>query len=193
MILPIVSFGHRILREPCREIAGPAPELAALIADMWETLYAADGCGLAAPQVDRSLNLFIVDTIELYERAEAEDRERLFVGDSGIRETFINARIVDCSAAEWSSSEGCLSIPTLAEKVSRPWSITIAYLDREFQPRERTFHGSTARTVQHEYDHTRGKLYIDHLTPLRRRVLSGKLARIAHGQVEAAYAMTFTE
>ncbi len=189
MILPIVPYGQSILRQKCKEIDRQYPNLDKLIDDMWETLYPADGTGLAAPQVNHSIKLFIVDSCEIYERMEPEERTEFFVGDNGIKETFINAKIIGYSDDLWIEYEGCLSIPTLSEEVERPWTITIEYWDRNFQKQKKTYSGTTARVIQHEYDHTEGKLYLDYVNPLRRKLLGGKLTKISNGQMKTKYRM----
>jgi peptide deformylase len=189
MILPVVAYGHSILRQKCIEISPDYPELAQLIDNMWETLYPADGSGLAAPQVNLPIKLFIVDSKEIFDRMKEEERVEYFEGDEGIQETFINAEIIEYSDEIWTEEEACLSIPEVAEDVKRPWSITIEYLNRDFQKQVKTFSGITARVVQHEFDHTRGKLYIDYVNPIKRKLLSGKMLRIAKGQVRTKYKM----
>jgi peptide deformylase len=191
MILPIFSYGHAILRLKCKTIARDYPELDNLIENMWTTLYSANGCGLAASQVNHTIRLFIVDSLETYEKLKPEDRDEFFEGDSGIRETFINAEIIEKSDRLWTEMEGCLSIPTLIEEVERPWSIKIDYFDSKFNKHTKTYHGTTARMIQHEYDHTEGKLYLDYLKPLTKRVLNGKLAKISKGQIQAKYSMKY--
>ncbi|HEY4786707.1 MAG TPA: peptide deformylase [Bacteroidales bacterium] len=193
MILPIISYGHSVLRLKGAEIDAGYPELENLITNMWETLEAADGSGLAAPQVNHAIRLFIVDSLGTWERMKTENRDDYFEGDTGIKETFINARITKYFDESWTESEGCLSIPTLSEDVERPWSITIQYMDRNFQKHITTFHGITARIIQHEYDHTEGKLYIDYLKPLTKRLLNGKLTKISKGQIAARYKMKFVK
>lgn len=189
MILPIISYGHNILRQKGREIDASYPELESLITSMWETMIGAKGCGLAAPQVNKAIRLFIVDSMGTYEGMDEEERNEFFEGDTGIRETFINGRILSYSDETWLEEEGCLSIPTLAEQVERPWSITIEYLDLNFQPQRKDFHGTTARMIQHEFDHTEGKLYLDYLKPITRRLLEGKLKKIAKGEIKGKYPM----
>jgi peptide deformylase len=189
MILPIVAYGRSILRQKCKEVDPGYPEIDQLITNMWETLYPADGSGLAAPQVNLPIRLFIVDSTEIYNHLEPEEKEELFDGDTGIKETFINARILQYSDEVWIDKEGCLSIPLLSEKVERSWSITIEYFDRGFQKQVKTFSGTTARVIQHEYDHTEGKLYLDYVNPIRRKVIATKLARIAKGLVKTKYLM----
>lgn len=189
MILPIVSYGNGILRKSCANLGHDYPGLNSLIASMWETLYAADGSGLAASQVNHPVNLFVVDSKETYERMKPEEKAEFFDGDQGIKEAFINARITEYSGKLWAEDEGCLSIPTLSEEVERTWTITIEYDTPDFQRQVKRFSGTTARVIQHEYDHTRGKLYIDYLNPLKKTLINGKLGKIARGQVKTAYAM----
>lgn len=190
MKLPILAYGHTMLREKCKEIDNSYPNLDTLIHNMWETLHGANGCGLAAPQVNLPIRLFLVDSKTTYEHMDDEERTTYFEpGDTGIVETFINARITERSAKTWTDAEGCLSIPKLAEDVERPWSITIEYVDTAFQPQKKTFHGATARMIQHEYDHTEGILYLDYLKPLKRKLLSGKLNKISKGTIKAKYPM----
>jgi len=189
MILPVIAFGHSVLRQKCKEIGPDYPGLDELIDNMWETLYPAEGSGLAAPQVNHPIKLFIVDSREIFIRMEEADQKEFFEGDEGIKETFINAEIIKFSDELWVENEGCLSIPDLSEDVKRPWSITIAYFDRDFQKHEKTFSGTTARVIQHEFDHTEGKLYIDHVNSLKRKLLNGKLTRISKGMVKTKYKM----
>jgi peptide deformylase len=189
MILPIVSYGKSILRQKCKDIDSSYPDLQKLIDDMWETLYPAGGTGLAAPQVNHAIKLFIVDSKEMFNKMDAEDQAEFFEGDQGIQETFINAKIIDESEEYWTEQEGCLSIPTLAEDVDRPWTITIEYFDRDFQKHTKTYSGTTARVIQHEYDHTQGKLYLDYVNPLKRQLLKGKLLKISKGEIKGKYPM----
>lgn len=194
MQLPILSYGHPILRDRCPTITAHYPQLQQLIDNMWETMQGARGCGLAASQVNVPAQLFVVDSKSTYEHMNDEDREQYFVPeDTGIMETFINASIVDASEETWIDEEGCLSIPTLAERVERPWSITIEYYDRNFQHHTNTFYGATARMIQHEYDHTQGILYLDYVKPLTRKLLAGKLDKISKGKIQAKYPMKFAK
>ncbi|TKG94215.1 peptide deformylase [Puteibacter caeruleilacunae] len=190
MILPIVPYGNTTLRQQCSNITSFDDQLNNLIDDMWHTMNKANGCGLAAPQVNKPINLFIVDTIASYQMLDNQSREELFATqDTGIEETFINARIIDRSGNSWSELEGCLSIPGLSQQVKRPWSITIEYYNRNNIRQVKTFEGYTARVIQHEYDHLEGKLYIDHLSRLSHKLLHRKLKRIVNRQVVTDYPM----
>jgi peptide deformylase len=194
MQMPILAYGHDILRKQCDEIDSSYPELDKLIDNMWETMYGANGCGLAAPQVNVPIRLFLVDSKSTYDKMDEDVREDYFVPeDTGIVETFINANIVDESDEAWIDEEGCLSIPALAERVKRPWSISIEYFNRQFEKQTKTFYGTTARMIQHEHDHTEGVLYLDYLKPLTRKLLQGKLEKISKGQVKAKYPMQFVK
>ncbi|MEN7551080.1 peptide deformylase [Rapidithrix thailandica] len=192
MKLPIYSYGHEVLRAKCEEVTQDFPEFDALVEAMWETLYGANGCGLAAPQIGKSLRLFLVDSKSTYEYMTERDRKELFEeGDTGIMETFINARILHRSEEAWMDEEGCLSIPGLSRMVERPWEIEIEYFDREFNQHTKTFAGVTARMIQHEFDHTEGILYLDYLSPLQKKLLNGKLNKIAKGKFPTKYPMKF--
>lgn len=193
MILPIVSYGHRVLRKKCEPIKASYPELDVLIDNMWETLAIADGCGLAAPQINLPIRLFLVDSKIVYEVMDEATRAKYFEGDEGIHEVFINAEITEESEDVWKDREGCLSIPSMTEPVERPWSITLKYYDRDFKKQTRTFSGLTARMIQHEYDHTEGVLYIDYLTAERRKVLKPKLKKASKGEVRVKYPMKFVK
>lgn len=191
---PIFAYGQPVLRQKCKHCSLNDPQLPSLIDDMWETMYNGEGCGLAAPQIGLPARLFTVDSKSTFESMTPEQREDLFPeGDTGILETFINAQILQRSDEQWNDNEGCLSIPGLSGNVRRPWGITIRYLDQNLTLQEKTFSGTTARIIQHEYDHTEGILYIDLLTPLARKILTGKLKRIQKGQVQTFYPMEFVK
>lgn len=192
MKLPILSLGHRILKEKCKEISRDYPNLNNLVNDMWETMQNANGCGLAAPQIGQAIRLFIVDSQSTFENLEEDERQKYYdKEDEGIMETFINARIIERSQRCWEDEEGCLSIPDLSKPVKRNWSITIEYFDRNFEKQIETFNGATARTIQHEYDHTDGILYLDHLSPLTKQLMESKLKRIIRGKINSKYPMKF--
>jgi peptide deformylase len=190
MILPIVAYGHPVLRKMCEDITPEYPKLQELIANMWETMYSSSGVGVAAPQVNRPIRLFVIDSKQIIEGMDDEERAD-YPGDNGIKQVFINAHIVDTAGEEWAYNEGCLSIPKVREDVYRPESVTIRYVDENFQPHEETFTGVTARVIFHEYDHIDGKLFIDHLKPLKRRMIKGKLEDITKGKISVDYKMTF--
>jgi peptide deformylase len=190
MVLPILSYGHPILRQKCDEIASDYA-LAGLINDMWETLYGAEGCGLAAPQIGKPIQLFLVDSKLIFNQMNPESRLVYFEDNNGIREVFINATVTASSERQWISDEACLSIPGLQYSTERPWSITIEYLDEFFKRHKQTFSGITARMILHEYEHTRGVLYIDHLKSSRHRRLNSKLEKIRKGLVKSTYPMQF--
>lgn len=186
MILPIVSYGNEILRTECNT-AIRNEETQALIHDMWETLYATNGVGLAAPQVDNTNNVFIVDSKSLYNDL-TDDGRKIFWGDEGIRETFVNATITSYAEETWIHKEGCLSLPKLHIDVERPIAITIKYQDKDFNWHEKNFGGMTARIIQHEYDHTNGILHIDHVNKHNRPLFfNTRLSRIAKRKVRTKY------
>lgn len=192
MRLPILSLGHRILKEKCEDISPDYLNLDKLISEMWETMQNANGCGLAAPQIGLPIRLFIVDSKSIYENLEESDKQTCYeTNDKGIMETFVNAKIIERSDRCWEDDEGCLSIPDLFQLVKRPWTIKIEYYSPDFVKQVRTYSGATARVIQHEYDHTDGILFIDHLKPLTKRLLESKLRRIMKGQIKTKYPMRF--
>lgn len=190
MILPITAYGNPVLRKRCSDIEPEYPHLEELVGNMWETLYASHGVGLAAPQVNVPVRLFLVDTLHVLEQMDEEDRAE-YEGDEGIKKVFINAKILALDGEPWAYEEGCLSIPKIREDVDRPESVTIRYQDESFQPHEETFMGLTARVIQHEYDHIEGKLFIDYLKPLKKRLLQKRLKDISKGKVQVDYKMAF--
>ncbi|WP_366914019.1 peptide deformylase [Niabella sp.] len=190
MILPIVAYGNPVLRKVAEDIDPQYPGLESLIASMWETMYASNGVGLAAPQVNRPIRLFVVDSKQIIENLE-DDEKDLYPGDEGIQQTFINAHVQSLEGELWSYNEGCLSIPKIREDVSRNQTVTLTYQDENFQPHTRTFSGITARVILHEYDHIEGKLFIDYLPPLRKKLIKGKLNDISNGKIRVDYKMSF--
>ncbi len=190
MVLSIIAYGHPVLRKIAEDIGPDYPRLEILIADMWETMYGSSGVGLAAPQVNRSIRLFVVDTIQMFETMDEEDKEE-YPDDSGFKDTFINAHIIELEGDKWSYNEGCLSIPKIREDVSRPEIVTLKYQDANFEKHTRTFSGLTARVILHEYDHIEGKLFIDHISPLKRKLMKGKLTDISKGKISVDYKMSF--
>lgn len=180
MILPIFSYGHRVLKQKATTIAADYPELQTLIGNMYETMYNAHGVGLAAPQIGLAIRLFVVD-------AEPMDEETLV----GFKKVFINAEIVAEEGEEWAYEEGCLSIPGIREDVRRATRIQVRYYDEKFEERLEWFEGLGARVIQHEYDHIEGILFTDHLSLLRKRMLKNKLTAISKGECDANYRMRF--
>lgn len=192
MIFPIVAYGHPVLRKVAKDIDSGYPELEKLIADMWETMYASNGVGLAAPQIAKDIRLFVVDSQQIFSNMEEEDRkEQTYPDDPGIKQVFINAHIVEEHGDDWAYNEGCLSIPKIREDIYRAEEVTITYADEYFVQHKRTFSGITARIILHEYDHLEGKLFIDHISPLKRKLLKRKLDDISKGVVSVDYKMLY--
>jgi peptide deformylase len=190
MILPIVAYGSPVLRKVSKEITPEYPELNKLIEDMWETMYNSKGVGLAAPQVNRDIRLFIIDSVQIIENLD-EDEVKDYPNDQGYKGVFINAKISSLIGEEWAYNEGCLSIPKIREDVYRREKVVIDFVDEQFQPQTKTFNGITARVVLHEYDHIEGKLFIDYLKPLKRKLLKRRLDDISKGNVSVDYKMAF--
>lgn len=191
MILPIVAYGHPVLRKVAHHIDPDYPGLQKLIGDMWETLYASSGVGLAAPQVNKDIRLFIVDSAQIFNQMKEDKEQHSFPDSPGIKQVFINAHIKELDGFEWSYNEGCLSIPKIREDIKRQSVVTVEFMDENFQHHMRTYHGLTARIILHEYDHIQGKLFIDHITPLKRKLLKGKLNDISKGKIKVDYKMMF--
>ena len=192
MILPIVAYGNPILRKDCDDIDASYPELKKLIADMWETMYASNGVGLAAPQINKPIRLFVVDSAQIFANMDEEEKaENTYPDTPGIRQVFINAHIVEEAGEDWPYNEGCLSIPKIREDIYRAEEVTIEFMDETFQKHTKTFDGITGRIILHEYDHIDGKLFIDHLPPLKRKLLGRKLNDISKGAIRVDYRMLF--
>lgn len=184
MILPIIGYGNKILKQNTASIEPKMEGLPELIADMWETMYNAEGVGLAAPQIGKSIRLFVVDT----EQAMDDDKK-----SQGIKKVFINAEIVKESGKPWSYEEGCLSIPKIRGDVERQPDIVIKYQDENFNNIEESYSGLNARVIQHEYDHTLGKLFIDYLKPIKKRLIKRKLEQIRNGDIDVHYRVNFAK
>ena len=180
MILPIYIYGHPILKKVAAPIDAQYPELQSIIENMWETMYNAKGVGLAAPQIGKSIRLFLVDTTQLEE--EGEDFK-------GVKRVFINADKIDETGDEWEYEEGCLSIPKVRGDVVRPETIKLRYVDENFEAREDVFDDMNARVIQHEYDHVEGVLFTEHLKPLKKRMIQRKLENMRKGKLDADYAV----
>jgi len=178
MILPIVAYGDTVLRKVGATIDPTYKDLDKLIENMWETMYNANGVGLAAPQIGKAIQLFIVDT-------DAFDDEKY----PSMKKVFINAEIIEEWGTEWEYEEGCLSIPHIREKVSRYSHLLIRYQDEQFNWFEEEYDGIAARVIQHEYDHCQGKLFVDHISQLKRRLLKTKLTNISKGGAHVDYKM----
>lgn len=182
MIKPIIAYGNPVLRKVAADIDKDYPNLPELIRDMFETMWESDGVGLAAPQIGLSIRLFVIDATPFVEDyPEAKDFKR----------AFINPHVIEESGDEWLFNEGCLSFPGIHEDVARKSNVTLRYMDENFVEHTETFSGVCARVVQHEYDHLDGKCFIDHLSPLKRRLLSGKLTNIMKGKVHPRYKIKF--
>ena len=190
MILPIVAYGSPVLRKVCKDISNDYPQLDKLIEDMWETMYNSNGVGLAAPQVNKEVRLFVIDSTQVFANLE-EDEKDLYPDGPGFKGVFINGHIAKLEGDEWAYNEGCLSIPKIREDINRNEQVTIDFVDENFQPHTKTFNGITARIILHEYDHTEGKLFIDYVKPLKRTLLKRKLADISKGKVSVDYRMVF--
>jgi len=178
MIRPVYIYGSPILRKAAVEIESTYPDLKQLIADMFETMHHSDGIGLAAPQIGLSIRLIVIDASPL-----EEDNPAL----KDFKKVFINAKIIERFGEEKLYKEGCLSIPNLHEEVEREEKIRIQYLDENFIPHDEVFDGIPARIIQHEYDHLEGILFTDRVSPLRRRLLNGKLLAISKGKFDVDY------
>jgi len=190
MTLPIVAYGATVLRKVASDIDDTYPDLKKFIEDMWETMYYSNGVGLAAPQVNKSIRLFVVDSSQIFENLEDEEKGE-YPDEPGIKRVFINPKIKSLSGKEWAYNEGCLSIPKIREDVYRNETVELEYVDENFQPHTEIFRGITARVILHEYDHLEGKLFIDYIKPLKKKLLQGKLNDIAKGKTKVDYKMIF--
>ena len=192
MIFPIVAYGHPVLREVAKDITPDYPGLDKLIEDMWETMYASNGVGLAAPQINKPIRLFVVDSAQIFANMDEDEKEENGYPDApGIKQVFINAHIVEEAGEDWPYNEGCLSIPKIREDIYRAEEVTLEYMDEKFEKHVKTFDGITGRVILHEYDHIDGKLFIDHISPLKRKLLGRKLNDISKGAIRVDYKMLF--
>ncbi|WP_026839010.1 peptide deformylase [Gillisia sp. JM1] len=189
MILPIIAYGDPVLRKKGIEISEDYPKLKEFIANMWETMYEAAGVGLAAPQVNKAIRLFIIDASPFADDENISEEENAQLAE--MKMVFINPKIIAEEGEEWAFNEGCLSIPDVREDVFRKPNITIEYLDENFKSYTKTFEGIGARVIQHEYDHIEGILFTDKLSSLKKRLIKGKLTNISKGKVHADYRMHF--
>jgi len=191
MIIPIVAYGDPILKKEATEIDKNYPDLKPLIDNMFETMYAAQGVGLAAPQIGKSIRLFIVDGSPFADDADDEEHDPKAIGMDGFVRVFINPIIEEEEGEEWGFKEGCLSIPKIREEVFRKEIIHISYYDENWKLHEEKFDGYKARIIQHEYDHIEGILFTDHLSMLKKRLLVKKLQNISKGDISTTYKMKF--
>lgn len=190
MILPIVAYGDPVLKKTAIEIDQSYPDLLLLIDNMFETMYKAKGVGLAAPQIGKSIRLFIVDGSPFADE-EGDEPDPKAEGIVDFKKVFINPIIIDETGDEWAFNEGCLSIPKIREDVYRPETIHITYYDENWNYHEESFNGYAARIIQHEYDHIEGVLFTDHLSVLKRKLLQKRLTNISKGIVDIDYKMKF--
>ena len=188
MILPVIGYGNPILKRKSKEITGSYPDLKELISNMYDTMYSAKGVGLAAPQIGKSIKIFIIDTSPFL---KIDDDEIKDYEVSSVKQAFINPTILDETGEFWSFEEGCLSIPHIREEVKRKSFIKIEYYDENFNYRKDDFSGIVARVIQHEYDHIQGILFTDKLTSFKKRLLKSKLNNIEKGNVDIDYLMDF--
>lgn len=180
MIYPIVAYGDPVLRKKAVNITPEYEGLKELIANMWETMYESNGVGLAAPQIGKSINLFVVDATPMEDPNYGE-----------FKKVFINAEIIEEFGEKWEYEEGCLSIPHIRDNVKRYSDIAIRYWDENFVEHEEEIYGMPARVIQHEYDHIKGILFVDHLSELKKRLIKNKLINISKGGVDVDYRMRF--
>ena len=188
MILPIVAYGTPVLKKKGKDITPEYPAFEQLLENMWETMYEANGVGLAAPQVGIAIRLFIVDASPFADDDELTEKEQKQL--TGFKKVFINPQIEE-SGEEWAFNEGCLSIPDIREDVYRQEEIQIRYWDENFKEHTEQYTGLAARVIQHEYDHIEGVLFTDKLSPLKKRLIKGKLNNIAKGNIDVDYKMRF--
>jgi peptide deformylase len=189
MILPIIAYGDPVLRKMGQEITKDYPDLEQLITNMWDTMYEAYGVGLAAPQVNYSIRLFMIDPSPFADDENLTDPEKEVL--SNLKKVFINPKIITEEGEEWAFNEGCLSIPEIREDVFRKPKITIEYQDEDFNSHSETYEGLAARVIQHEYDHIEGILFTDKLSSLKKRLIKGKLSDISKGKIDVDYRMRF--
>lgn len=189
MILPIVAYGDPVLKKRALPIDAAYEGLETLIESMWETMYHAHGVGLAAPQIGKSIRLFVIDGSPFADDEEASPADHVVL--KTFKKVFINAEIISEEGDEFTFAEGCLSIPDVREEVTRPSVLRLRYQDEQFNWHEEEYSGLAARIIQHEYDHIEGILFTDRLSPLKKRLIQGRLKDIAAGKVSSNYRMKF--
>ncbi len=191
MILPIVGYGAPILKRKAKDIPKDYENLDKLIKNMWETMYNANGIGLAAPQIGKSIRLFIADPTPFLDDDELTEEEKNTIKRA--KKVYINPTILEEEGEEWGFSEGCLSIPGINEDIFRPEKIKIEYFDEDFNKHTEEFDGLAARVIQHEYDHIEGILFTDKISSLKKRLIKNKLKNITKGKVKVDYRMRFSD
>ena len=189
MLLPIIAYGHPVLKRKAEVINKDYPKLLELIDNMFETMYNANGVGIAAPQIGLSIRLFIVDTSPFSEDESLNDKDKSEL--KSFKKIFINPEILDETGDDWSFEEGCLSIPNIRESISRQESIKIQYFDENFNKHIESYEGLLARVIQHEYDHIEGILFTDKLSSFKKQLLKKKLLKISSGKLSFDYEMKF--
>lgn len=189
MILPITLYGDPILRKKSKEVKDAYPDLNNLISDMFETMYQADGVGLAAPQLGFNIRLFVVDTSSFADKKSHD--EETFELIKNFKRVFINPKILKIDGKPWKFKEGCLSIPEIRENIHRPEYVQIKYYNEHWKKCEENLKGLPSRVVQHEYDHLDGRLFIDYLSPMKRQMINKKLKKISEGMFETSYKVKF--
>ena len=189
MILPIIAYGNPVLRKKCKNISNDYIKLNELISNMWDTMYASSGVGLAAPQIGLPIRMFLVDTSPFSEDEDLSKEEQQAL--SVFKRVFINAKIVEEEGDEWAFNEGCLSIPDVREDVFRQPKLIIEYVDEKFNKHIEEFDGLIARVIQHEYDHIDGILFTDRLSAFKKRLIKSRLTNISKGKIDVDYRMRF--
>ena len=189
MILPIVAFGHPVLKKMCKNITSDYENLDSLIDNMWETMYAANGVGLAAPQIGLSIRVFVIDASPFVDKENMSVKEIETINT--FKKVFINPNIISEQGNLWDFNEGCLSIPDVRDDVSRKEKISINFFDENFVPQKLKLNGLAARVVQHEFDHIEGVLFTDHLSSLKKRLIKNRLSLISKGDITVDYKMSF--
>ncbi len=185
MILPIFAYGQPVLKQVAKDITPDYEDLKKLMDDMWETMYQAYGVGLAAPQIGLGIRLFVIDSTQI--------KDEMRKGEQGIKQVFINAKVIEETGKTWGYEEGCLSIPHVRGEVERLDTVRIKYCDENFVEHEATFSGINARVIQHEYDHIEGLLFTEKLKPLRKKLIQRKMNDILAGKVRADYKLKFAK
>ena len=196
MKLPIYAYGRPVLRKECEELEEKDPAVKQILKDMFETMYAANGVGLAAPQVGMNIRVFIVDATRYaddYKNSKDPEERDEYENLKDFKKVFINPIVVEETGDDWAFEEGCLSIPEIRADVNRPENVTIEYFDENWKLKEETYEGFAARVIQHEYDHIEGVLFTDKVSPIKKRLMQRKLTNIKKGNIDPGYKMRFAK